>query len=204
MKSANEVEVRVRELLGAELKRRLSRERLPCLCVHNHQQPLDYRKSVYGEVNHHYNRISREEETPDGARVTLPVVQKIGLCMLGSESVDSWQGTICDEPIDAQRCPYFEFKEARSQVYEGFVSDVSDPAYVEASLPAVHSLLWVLGQSLHLKAGASVWEKVRRLFSRPPVGQSVSVAVYLPTLDGWTDQDSAGAGTPHGTASSTS
>ena len=190
MKASVEVEARLRELLVSELQRRLTREVLPELCSHNHRQPLDNRKMVYGDPNASYNRIGETVDDGEGHRVALPVLQTMGLCMLGAESIEEWPGNICEEPIDAQRCPYFEYKVTRVKVYDTFVAEVSDPAWVEASLPAVHALLWVLGSALHVKR-ASGFERLRRwvlnLFGLTRKN-SADVLVYLPTLDACGDE----------------
>lgn len=199
MKSTVEVEEQVRELLLAELKQRLTRPRLPTLCLHNHRHALDHRKSVYGEPNASYNRVSQGVEEVDGARVALPVVQTIGLCMMGAESIETWPGNICEEAIDAQRCPYFKYRQSRSEVYDGFVANVTDPSWVKAFLPAVHSLLWVLGVALRVEPAswlALQWERVLRVLRRR-AKKSVDLLVYLPKLDAWPDEDSAGAASPH-------
>lgn len=199
MKSMDEVESRLRELLVSELGRRLTRETLPQLCVHNYRHTLDHRKTAYGEPNGGYNRITQGVEEVDGERVGLPVVQTIGLCMLGSEGLESWPGNICEEPIDAQRCPYFQYRVTRAEVYDGFLADVSDPAWVEKTLPAVHSLLWVLGATLRLHHSSWLrwWGWLCKLVSGRRSENSVSVSVYLPTLDAWPDENRAGAPAHH-------
>ena len=62
MKSTDEVESRLRELLVSELGRRLTRETLPQLCVHNYRHTLDHRMTAYGEPNEGYNRITQGVE----------------------------------------------------------------------------------------------------------------------------------------------
>ena len=138
MKTQNEIEDRIRSLLAEERDRRVaeSRERLPRLCAHNHQQPLDSRRQVEGEPNETFNRIT--------TRVGLPVVQTMGLCMLGSEHPEDWQGTICEDPIDAQRCPVFNPKESPEAIEAAFRQQMQDDAWVRANFPEVNALLWAL------------------------------------------------------------
>lgn len=167
MRAAAELEERVRTLVGEELQRRLAREVLPHLCVHNHRQPLDHRRQLYGEINGAYNRISAGIE--DG--VALPVLQTIGLCMIGAENPESWGGAICEEPIDAQRCPYFVYRRARAEVYAELVTELRDPDWVQAHLPAVHWLLWAVGApGLEVQTGVSrvkrLWRRVLQFFSK--------------------------------------
>lgn len=154
MRSEQEIKGRIRALLWAELEDRLSlaRRRLPERCVHNHQQRLDTRKQVDGEVNPNYNRIA------------LPVIQSqqaIGLCMLGAENIEEWPGDICDEPVDAQRCPWFTPKVAPETIQSEFEAQLKDFSWVEENLPVVSELLWVVDQS---KAPSLPWW--RRLLAR--------------------------------------
>ena len=194
MKATLEVEGRLRDMLRAELLRRLARPILPEACAHNYRHPLDHRKTVLGEPNASYNRIGQDVEEVDGKRVALPVLQSIGLCMLGAENIEAWPGNICEEPLDAQRCPYFVHRQTREAVYESFIGELSDPAWVESSLPAVHALLWVLGGTMRVK-GASHLERalewLRRAlpWARRQEAQA-DVSVYLPTLDACPDEDS--------------
>lgn len=141
MKTQSEIEDRIRFLLAQERDRRIavSREKLPGSCRHNHQQPLDGRKQVEGEPNENFNRITD--------RRGLPVLQTMGLCMLGSENPDEWQGTICDEPIDAQQCPYFEPKASPEEIETEFRAQMQDMEWARVNMPEVHALLWALEAS---------------------------------------------------------
>lgn len=137
MKTQKEIEDRLRGLLCQELDRRVQEamSRLPHRCSHNYRHPLDHRKTVEGEPNPAYNRIS------DGKG--LPVAQTMGLCMLDSLSKDDWKGDICEDPIDAQRCPYFNPVDTVPQVYEGLLRDLER----RDLSPDVRALFWVLGES---------------------------------------------------------
>lgn len=139
MKSVQEIESCIAQALREELERRTHPSPLPHLCRHNHRQPLDTRKTILGEPNPAYNKVS------------LPVVGTIGLCMLGSERPDQWKGDICEDPIDAQRCPYYEYKLSREEVHQQFRSDLGNVSWMQAHLPGVHALLWVLGSSLAVR-----------------------------------------------------
>lgn len=188
MRARVEIESQVRTLLVAELRRRLNREKLPHLCTHNYRHPLDHRRAVYGETNDTYNRISAGSE----GGISLPVVQSIGLCMFGSESAETWPGNICEEPLDAQRCPLFQYRVTRAEVYAAFVSDLANPSWVETSLPAVSALLWVLGSTLAVRTSrfARLWAWASRIFSLSTPKKSADVSVYLPTLDAFPDDNS--------------
>lgn len=141
MKSQQELQDRIRELVKESLKQRLEEAhvRLPHLCTHNHRHVLDSRKTVLGEANEQYNRI--------GDARHLPLAQTMGLCMLGAEDPEQWKGDICDDPIDAQRCPYFSPRESPQIITEEFTEGLKDRAWVEKNLPVVAALLWVAEES---------------------------------------------------------
>lgn len=138
MRSEQEVQDRVRHLLTQEinLRAKAACARLPHLCKHNRRHPLDVRKSVEGERNQQYNQLSGRH---------LPV---IGLCMLGAESPTTWPGNICEDPIDAQQCPFFdriETKEAAvERVQAEFYQQIRDLQWVQDHMPEVAGLLWAL------------------------------------------------------------
>lgn len=139
MKDQTEILTRIRELVHAERERRLSeaQRRLPHHCVHNHRQPLDVRRTVEGEPNAAFNRVSSEGS------------QTIGLCMLGAENPEEWRGTICEDPIDAQRCPYYITLLNEADVLETLRQDLSNPEWLGQNMPEAATLLWVLdSQSL--------------------------------------------------------
>lgn len=141
MRTEAEVRQRVRGLLVRELDRRAdeAQRRLPHLCTHNYRHPLDSRKTVEGEPNGNYNRISNGR--------SLPVVQTIGLCMLGSDDPQEWGGTICEDPIDAQRCPVFQASRGKDELLVEFRQQLVTPGWVEEHLPEVASLLWALDEA---------------------------------------------------------
>lgn len=144
MKSRSEIKAWLHQLIQEELARRLqeAQTRLPHVCVHHHDQPLDYRKHVDGLLNPAYNRISSGR--------SLPVMQTIGLCMLNSESSEDWRGDICEDPEDALRCPYFQARETREEVVaklasslEHNPSDVSTEIAVLCTVLDDQAVLWV-------------------------------------------------------------
>ena len=143
MKEDSEVQQRIRTLLTEGFERRvaLAEARLPGSCVFNHRQPLDLRKRVDGENNVGFNRITR------GGHGALPVVQTIGLCMYGAEDPAHWPGTICEDPVDAKRCPPQAFtpKASRDSIKEEFEAQIRDISWVKVNLPEVYALLWALG-----------------------------------------------------------
>ena len=139
MKDPTEILTRARELVHAEREQRLSeaQRRLPHHCVHNHRQPLDVRRTVEGEPNPTFNRVSAEG------------TQTIGLCMLGSNDPEEWQGTICEDPIDAQRCPFYTTMVNELEVLETLRQDLANPEWLGQNMPELSALLWVLdSQSL--------------------------------------------------------
>lgn len=141
MMSKADIEADIQHLVNAELDRRvaLASERLPRRCKHNHLHTLDQRHLVGGERNEEYNRITNKRG--------LPIAQVIGLCMLGSDNPETWGGTICEEPIDAKRCPVFDPAESKDQLWKQFKTQLADPEWVKEQMPEVDTLLRVLGQS---------------------------------------------------------
>lgn len=136
MRSEIDVQDRIRYLLTQEINRRIkdARARLPHKCKLNARHPLDVRKTVDGERNPHYNQVAAGKH--------LPV---IGLCMLGAEDPTKWQGNICEDPIDAQQCPYFDPIDTKETVQTDFHLQIRDLEWVQANLPEVAGLLWALG-----------------------------------------------------------
>ena len=163
MKNQDEIQDRIRTLLLAELDRRVTEAnlRLPRRCQHNHRQPLDSRKEVVGEPNDGFNRVDRRH---------LPVVPTIGLCLLGADDPTEWRGDICDEPLDAQRCPHFTPTQAKDEILAEFRREVEDEAWLTANLPAVAALLWVVGEeapNFHLPWWKRIWFRFLRLRTEP-------------------------------------
>ena len=155
LRDGAEIQVRIREILTRELDKRVeaSVELLPVRCRHNHRQPLDTRKTVQGERNPGHNRVTRDVPKQAYPGVFhLAVHQTIGLCMYGAEDPTQWQGTVCEDPIDAQRCvkgdrhpAIFEPLATREILSEEFHKQIQDHEWVQENLPEVFGLLWVLG-----------------------------------------------------------
>lgn len=158
MRSASEIQGRVRYLLSKELDRRVQLvfQRLPHQCTHNYRHPMDVRKRVDGEPNEDYNRIS------------LPTVQQsLGLCTLGMEDAEQWNGTICEDPIDAQRCPYYTPKVTKEDLRRDFEVQTHDPKWLQENLPEIHGLLWALSQSVSLPWWKRIWFWFLRIRTDP-------------------------------------
>ena len=143
MKSLDAVQARAKQYVEAELKSRLfqASKRLPVLCQHNHRQSLDTRKLVEGDPNPNYNK---------------QIGPTIGLCMFGAEG-DCWQGTICEDDIDAQVCAYFTPMVTRGQVLDQFKRELADPSWVEMNLPALYELTWVLDDTPEPRWWVRLW-----------------------------------------------
>jgi len=101
---------------------------------------LDSRKTVDGEPNEMYNRVSADDEG-------TPVDRTLGLCMLNAESPEDWGGNICEDPIDAQRCPYFEPVLTKDEILTDFEVMLSNPGELEERLPAAAELLWAIEET---------------------------------------------------------
>jgi hypothetical protein len=137
MKTAREIENRIRQLLVDEVDRRVAvaQARIPVNCKFNHRQPLDPRKLVGGEPNPQYNRISDTEQT-------------IGLCMVGAEDPEDWKGTICEDALDAQRCPLFQSVLSKEAVWKQLKLDLVMEGWAKERMPELYALLWVLDHAL--------------------------------------------------------
>lgn len=161
MKSRSEIESRIRELLHEELDRRVieAQKRLPHLCTHNIRHSLDYRKTIDGEPNQNYNRITSQQR--------LPVLQSIGLCGLGQEDLETWPMNICDEPIDAKRCPVFDPIQTKEGVLKSLENQIKDSAWLSANLPEVAALAWLIQDYTTVKV--SWWKKFLYRFKRVKV-----------------------------------
>jgi hypothetical protein len=157
MKTEFEVRSRAQQVVLEEFDRRveLASARLPHLCSHNYRHPLDTRQRVEGEVNPNYNRINQ---------VHLPILQTIGLCLLEENNL-----TICEDPIDAQRCPLFTPVTTKDSVRDTFLSQLNDADWVKANLPELASLLWVLEdlQGISLPWWKRVWFWLKRVKVEP-------------------------------------
>lgn len=162
MKAETEIYSRLRGLLVRELDRRMAEagKRLPHLCIHNRRQALDFRKMVEGEPNPNYNCIDAAEGSPE-----------IGLCFYGSEDLQTWPGNICEEAIDAQRCPLFTPKLSKEGILTQFRQDLAQPGWISENLPAVAELLWVLdlAKTTPIPWWRRLWHKVLRIRVEPVV-----------------------------------
>jgi hypothetical protein len=178
MKPTAEIEARIRYLLCAELSRRVmeAETRLPHLCVHNHRQPLDTRKTVEDLPNEAYNR------TTDPEHRGLPVAQTIGLCMLGAEDITSWPGNICEDPIDAQRCPYFNPSTSKTVIFERFKANMGDVEWVQQNMPEAYALLWVLESvGVTLPWWKRLWFAMLRIHVAPVVTADTVLQLLPPS-----------------------
>jgi hypothetical protein len=175
MKSHSEIEGLIRDLICSEFNRRIDEatQRHPQLCINNYRHPLDLRKSIEGEKNEDFNRITD--------KVGLPVVQTIGLCLLESNESTEWGGTICEDPIDAKKCPYFTPTKDPSKILVELEEDLKNTAWVREHLPEVFTLLWVIGKtqfSVPWWKRLLFWFKVIRV---EPVLPSIDPSKLLPS-----------------------
>lgn len=168
MKTKSEVEGFVRELVCKELDRRVAEasERLPHLCINNYRHPLDQRKQIDGEENENYNRITDN--------VGLPVIQTIGLCLLESDDPTEWGGTICEDPVDAKKCPFFTPVKSKDAILTELETELQDLDWVRSNLPEVSALLWVIGD---IKLVVPWWKRFLFKFLR------IKIEPVLPKID---------------------
>jgi hypothetical protein len=177
MKTKSEVEARIKELVCAELDYRVAEasKRLPTRCIHNYCHPLDNRKHLGESPNLGYNRITDNSG--------LPVINTIGLCLIGCTDPENWGGTICEEPIDAKKCGVFKAKMGKAAILPELASDLKDSDWVRINLPELFSLMWVLDV---IQEGVRVpfWKKILFWFRRvrlEPVTPKVDTSKLLST-----------------------
>jgi hypothetical protein len=179
MKTKSDIEARVKELVCAEFDRRVieASKRLPTRCVNNYRHPLDTRKKLEGEPNPGYNRITDKHE--------LPVVQTIGFCMLGCNDPENWEGTICEEPIDAKKCSDFKAARGKADILPELSQDLKNTSWVKDNHPELFSLLWVLGlvQEIKIPFWKMVWFWFRRIRLEPVVPRIDTSKLLPPPTD---------------------
>lgn len=173
MKSETEISERVRDLLVAELRRRVqeSTRKLPVRCKHNHRHPLDARRTVDGEPNSTYNQITDSKRT-------------IGLCMYGAEDPTEWPGNICEDEIDAMRCPYFDPVKTEEEIVDEFQQSIKDPEWLQENLPGIYELRWVLDGQVLVEAalgGEATMEADLTVESEPEADLAVIETVEGPS-----------------------
>lgn len=152
MRSESDIIARARDLVLQAWKKRLSeaQKRIPHHCTYHHEQLLDFDPEISGESNPGYNRVDR---------VSLPVLKSqntLGICLYGVSDPSSWTGTICEEDIDAMRCPLFKSRFDISGLWETFQKDMANPNWVEENLPEMQTILWVLKEGRNTPSFLSV------------------------------------------------
>lgn len=187
MKDQTQIEERLRRLVLEALGAHMARfdVKLPTKCRHNHRQPLDHRKTVYGDSNPSYNRITSAKDVSGKG---LPVAQTIGLCMYGAENPDDWRGDICEDPIDAQRCNIYNPLVSKKVLYDAFVKGVRSEEWLGTHYPGILSLVWVLGQGVVIEEEPppeeelpeeepvpptetlGLWRRICEIFNPTPLG----------------------------------
>jgi len=187
VRSESEIRKRVRALLVKELDQRveLATKRLPHLCVHNHRHNLDARKTVDGEPNEMYNRIAVDDEG-------TPVDRTLGLCMVDALTPEDWRGDICEDPIDAQRCPLFEPVTSKDDILVDFEIQLSTPGGLEKRLPAAAELLWVIEETRvpSLPWWKQLWYWLLRIRIEPPAVVKDPLGLLPPGANDDEDLDS--------------
>ena len=192
MRNVTAVEDRIRGLLFEELQRRVAfaEMRLPVRCAHNKQNPLDSRHYHEGEDNSRYNMIT----TSPGSATR----HTIGLCMYGAENPEEWPGNLCEDKIDAQRCPIFKPRQSKEDIRKEFQEELCDSTWVENNLPRVSELLWVLDSSLSYREPWWVrlwWKFLRINLEKVQVG--VDLVRYLPPEQFLTHTEASSNGVQH-------
>jgi hypothetical protein len=179
VKTADEIHDRIRFLITRELDRRVEEatQRLPHLCRHNKQHSIDARKQVDGERNYQYNRIDTKNP------------QLMGLCMYGAENPEEWPGDICEDEIDAKRCPWFEPLRSKKALIEHFQIQLQTGMWMEDNMPEVAQLLWVLGDGDRAYRGIPWWKHLWYRFLRIRVEPVIKVESPLALLQEAVEDD---------------
>lgn len=162
-------------MVCSELDRRVAEasERFPTRCLNNYRHPLDTQKQIEGEPNSGYNRITDKQG--------LPVIQTIGFCLLNCEDPENWDGTICEEPIDAKKCPDFKQAKTKADILPELARDLKDADWVKGNQPELFTLLWVLGAVQELRV--PLWKRALFFFARirlEPVIPKIDTSKLLP------------------------
>jgi hypothetical protein len=90
----------------------------------------------------------------------------MGICMLEENSL-----MLCDDPIDAQRCPLFTPLATKEVLHDTFLTQLSDPKWIEANMPELHALLWVLEEfhEVQLPWWKRFWFRFARIKLEPTI-----------------------------------
>jgi hypothetical protein len=185
MRTLDEINDRIRGLLFEELQRRVAyaEKRLPCRCVYNKQNPLDSRHYHEGEDNSNHNRITTEP--------WVATTRTIGLCMYGAENPEEWPGNLCEDAIDAQRCPLFKPRQSKEEIWEEFANQLHDCDWIQANMPRVYELLWVSDAvTIFHDPWHPWWVRLWWYFLRinlEPLRPGVDLTHYLPPAGGGSD-----------------
>jgi hypothetical protein len=94
--------------------------------------------------------------------------------MLGAESPESWPGNICEDPIDAIRCPYFNPKKSKQDILDELQLQLRDLAWLKENMPEICGLLWSLNENPRPLA-MPWWKRVWFWFLRIRVEPLVNV-----------------------------
>jgi hypothetical protein len=122
---------------------------------------------VDGESNPGYNRITVGDRSP--------TTKRIGLCLLGSADPEEWSGTICEDPIDAKKCPYFNpTQKSKGEILEEMHGDLNNQDWLKSGIPEAHTLLWVLGE---LTLSIPWWKKALLWF------RVIQIEPVVPLID---------------------
>ncbi len=153
MKTKEEIESRVLDIVQAELDKRVAQysKVLPRNCKNHYDHPLDDQKYLGdGTRNPNYNRIS------------LPVVNSvIGMCTLEDLR-------ICEEESDAKTCRLFQTLYTKDIIWDKFQKELSDIKWVKENMPDLAQLLWVLEKGVFKTPPLTWWKTLKfRLFPIP-------------------------------------
>jgi hypothetical protein len=156
-------------------------KRLPARCCFNHRHPLDSRALHEGEPNETRNRVT--------SALGEPVPQTIGLCMYGAQDPQTWPGDLCEDEIDAQRCPLFKPHQSKDEILAEFSRQLEDLDWVRDNMPRLYELLWVIDtetQFHKIPWWMRLWWRILRI-RLEPVKSSSDITRYLQAPTGESD-----------------
>lgn len=77
------------------------------------------------------------------------VEQVVGLCTLGMENPEEWNGNLCDDVHTAQSCPYFTNKRDKESIKDEFLDSLKDEVVVASKYKDIAALQWVLDEKIY-------------------------------------------------------
>ena len=144
MKSHNQILKRLKKLRLVYAKQYIeeSQKRIHHNCEHNcEQEPLNVGSSDIVEF----------EITPRQV-TSLVIIQDpapIRICMYGSEDIETWPGSICDNDDISSNCKWFKPRISASEAKEEFLLLLGDDEYVLNNYKDFAALQWAINDRIY-------------------------------------------------------